>query len=193
MVHEPEPDDKPLHPGVEEHSRRGIARHYLPDIVYGASDGIITIFAVVAGATGAGLPPVIVIILGFASLLADGFSMGAANYLSMRSRTQSGQTADTVDASRHGMVTFAAFILLGSVPLASYVVPMAFDWRFPVAVGLTLFVLFLVGAGRAVLMGTQWRRSGLEMLAVGAAAAVVAYAVGGLVARVTDGWVAIPH
>ena len=38
---------------------------YVRDLVYGANDGIITTFAVVAGVAGAKLPPSIVIILGF--------------------------------------------------------------------------------------------------------------------------------
>src|SRR3989338_11177316 len=58
---------------------------YLPDFVYGSNDGIITTFAVVAGAAGALLSPGIIIILGIANLLADGFSMGASNLLALRS------------------------------------------------------------------------------------------------------------
>src|SRR3989338_8608795 len=58
---------------------------YLEDFVYGANDGIITTFAVVAGAAGALLSPGIIIILGIANLLADGFSMGASNLLALRS------------------------------------------------------------------------------------------------------------
>lgn len=58
---------------------------YIGDFIYGANDGIITTFAVVAGAVGASLSPVVIIILGFANIFADGISMGASNYLSMRS------------------------------------------------------------------------------------------------------------
>lgn len=55
------------------------------DIVYGAHDGIVTTFAVVAGTVGADLPDSIILVLGIANLLADGFSMGAGSYLSSRS------------------------------------------------------------------------------------------------------------
>lgn len=58
---------------------------YLPEFVYGGIDGSITTFAVVAGAAGAGLSGNIVIILGFANLLADGFSMSVGAYLSAKS------------------------------------------------------------------------------------------------------------
>ena len=59
---------------------------YIGDFVYGANDGIITTFAVVAGAAGALFPVGVVIILGLANLVADAFSMGASNFLSLRSQ-----------------------------------------------------------------------------------------------------------
>lgn len=58
---------------------------YIGDLVYGANDGIITTFAVVAGAAGAALSPGIIIILGLANLVADGISMGASSFLSKTS------------------------------------------------------------------------------------------------------------
>ncbi|MDC1221120.1 VIT1/CCC1 transporter family protein [Salibacteraceae bacterium] len=58
---------------------------YLGEIVYGGIDGSVTTFAVVAGAAGAGLSSTIVIILGFANLIADGFSMSVGAYLSSKS------------------------------------------------------------------------------------------------------------
>ncbi len=63
-------------------SRLGPVIH---DIVYGAHDGIVTTFAVVAGTAGADLGVGIVVILGVANLLADGVSMGAGAFLSSRS------------------------------------------------------------------------------------------------------------
>ncbi len=53
---------------------------YLRDSVYGAIDGAVTTFAIVAGVMGAGLSPRVIIALGMANVLADGFSMAAANY-----------------------------------------------------------------------------------------------------------------
>lgn len=58
---------------------------YLGEFVYGGIDGSVTTFAVVAGSVGAGLDSVIIIILGFANLLADGFSMSVGAYLSTKS------------------------------------------------------------------------------------------------------------
>ncbi|MBI5734133.1 MAG: VIT1/CCC1 transporter family protein [Candidatus Kerfeldbacteria bacterium] len=69
-----------------------MAGEYIGDIVFGANDGIITTFAVVAGVAGASLSPVVVLILGAANLLADGFSMAAGNFLARRSERQYEQT-----------------------------------------------------------------------------------------------------
>jgi VIT1/CCC1 family predicted Fe2+/Mn2+ transporter len=60
----------------------------LEDFVYGATDGAVTTFAVVAGVVGASLSPAIVLILGFANLFADGFSMAMGNYLATRSQKE---------------------------------------------------------------------------------------------------------
>ena len=62
---------------------------YIGEFVYGAIDGTVTTFAVVSGATGAALSPGIVIILGFANLLADGFSMACGNFLRERAQRDS--------------------------------------------------------------------------------------------------------
>lgn len=55
-------------------------RGYLRDAVYGAIDGGVTTFAIVAGVAGAGLSPFVIVALGLANVLADGFSMAAGNY-----------------------------------------------------------------------------------------------------------------
>ena len=66
---------------------------YLRDFIYGAIDGTITTFAVVAGVEGASLDATIVIILGAANLLADGFSMAASNFLGSRAERQQRELA----------------------------------------------------------------------------------------------------
>jgi vacuolar iron transporter family protein len=63
-------------------------RWSLGDFVYGATDGAVTTFAVVAGVVGASLAPSIVLILGFANLLADGFSMAIGNYLAAKAQRE---------------------------------------------------------------------------------------------------------
>jgi len=59
-------------------------KDYIGEFVYGGIDGAITTFAVVAGATGAGFGLNVILILGFANLIADGFSMSVGNFFSTK-------------------------------------------------------------------------------------------------------------
>lgn len=63
-------------------------QNYLGEFVYGGIDGSVTTFAVVAGSTGAELSSAVILILGFANLLADGFAMSVGAYLSTKSEQQ---------------------------------------------------------------------------------------------------------
>lgn len=175
----------------ELRSAREVVQHYLGDLVYGANDGIITTFAVVAGVAGAELSAAIVVILGVANLLADGFSMAASNYLSIRSRSAV-EVAERREVSepfalRHGAATFVAFVVAGAVPLVAFLLPVPPALRFGATTALTLLTLFVVGAARTLVTRGRWWTNGLEMLGVGALAAAVAYWVGKLLAAVVSG------
>ena len=61
---------------------------HFDDFIYGSIDGAVTTFAIVAGVVGASLSPGIILILGFANLFADGFSMAAANYQASKARSE---------------------------------------------------------------------------------------------------------
>jgi len=79
----------PEHTSIREHlAEQRVRTSYLSDFIYGGIDGAVTTFAVVSGVAGAGLAPGVVIILGTANLLADGFSMAAANFLGVRAEHQ---------------------------------------------------------------------------------------------------------
>lgn len=223
---------------------QGARGQHLADGVLGATDGIVTTFAVVAGAAGAYLSPAVVLIMGFANLLADGFSMAVGNYLGARSQQDywtrersretwemehlpeaereeirrlyrrkgfEGETLEhvvetiTSDKDRwldemmreelgiheekiapfiSGLVTFAAFVLAGLLPLLSYI--LAFfsspsTWAaFPLSLGVTAIALFGVGAARRFMTRRSWWRSGLEILVIGGLAAACAFVVGHL-------------
>ena len=73
---------------IRERLRQGYQHSYLKDFIYGAIDGTVTTFAVVSGVAGAGLSSKIIIILGLANLLGDGFSMAASNFLGTRAEEQ---------------------------------------------------------------------------------------------------------
>lgn len=155
--------------------------------VYGANDGIITTFAVVAGVAGADLSANIVIILGIANMIADGVSMGIGDYLGERSeqRLRSHQTGndEEKDLWHTGAVTFVSFVLAGTFPLLPYFltlinIEVPAVHRFALSIFATAAILFLVGSIRTVFIKGSWVRNGLEMLGIGAIAAVVAYGLG---------------
>jgi VIT1/CCC1 family predicted Fe2+/Mn2+ transporter len=164
---------------------------YLKSAVYGANDGMITTFAVVAGAAGAGLPSTVVIILGASNIVADGLSMALGDFLGERSeRRLSRKMPDNdVPAWHTGFITFLFFLLAGSIPLLPFFATF-FGW---IASPLTMFMLsgmataiamFVMGSLRTIVTKGSWIRNGLEMFFIGAAAATVAYLLGDWLQRI---------
>jgi VIT1/CCC1 family predicted Fe2+/Mn2+ transporter len=160
---------------------------YLKDFIYGAIDGAITTFAVVSGVAGAGLSSSIIIILGIANLVADGFSMAVSNFLGSRAENQAldkrGDDGTTRKSSaRAAAVTFVAFIIIGAIPLLSFLT----NWIAPGTIAnpflwsslLTGAAFFAVGASKSRFVAQHWMLCGFETLAVGGIAAAIAYGIG---------------
>jgi len=78
LEHDHSPD------AIRERLAAGPRASYLRDFVYGGIDGAVTTFAVVSGVVGARLAPAVILILGAANLVGDGFSMAASNYSGTR-------------------------------------------------------------------------------------------------------------
>ena len=76
------------HDAIAARLSRQPSQSYLRDFVYGAIDGTVTTFAVVAGVVGADLSASVIIVLGAANLVADGFSMAVSNYLGTKSQQE---------------------------------------------------------------------------------------------------------
>lgn len=169
--------------------------------VYGANDGIVTTFAVMAGVVGANLSPRIVIILGFANLFADGLSMGLGDYLGERSERK--LRAQHKDTESHcllykkggapcddtpslpvwatGLVTFISFIIAGFSPIVPFLLVSLFGFtynQFALSLSTTALALFAIGTSRTYFMGGKWYKNGAEMFAVGMLAAGVAFLLG---------------
>lgn len=166
--------------------REPIQRKYLPEFVYGSIDGIVTTFAVVAGSIGASLSSSIILILGFANLFADGFSMATSNYLSAKSKSELHKSEGRYEKSKKpinsALATFISFILIGFIPLISFVVSAIFPSlifnRIYLGIFLTLFALATVGAIKGFVTGKHWILSSLETLTIGGIAAFIAFLVG---------------
>lgn len=162
-------------------------RHYLRDMVYGSVDGVITTLAVISGASGAALDPRVGLILGVANLAADGLSMGASNYLGLKSELeQTGRSVAQEQPWRHGLATSVAFAVAGAVPLLAYLVPRpAGASIFVFAVLFASVALVIAGGLRGRLVGKAPWRGALEMLAIGLAASAAAYGIGAVVEGLT--------
>jgi VIT1/CCC1 family predicted Fe2+/Mn2+ transporter len=164
-----------------------IAQHYIRDLIYGANDGLVTTFAVVAGVVGGGLSPRTVLIVGAANLLADGLSMGVGNYLSIRSNesARAARKLPEEEASpvRHGLATLLAFVVAGAVPLAPFALGFV-DHGLTLSSALTFAMMFIVGASRSLVTVDRWWVAGLEMLLLGMAVAAAAFGSGRIVSMV---------
>lgn len=169
--------------------------HLLKAAVYGANDGIITTFAVVAGVAGAGLSANIILILGIANMVADGISMGLGDYLGEKSerrlnaRSQGKKKYDSKGTWHSGAVTVISFNIAGAFPLLPYFFK-ALGFcntcefsQFIFSIISTALALFLVGVSRTYFTKGRWWFNGLEMLGVGAIAATVAFLLGAWVER----------
>jgi vacuolar iron transporter family protein len=134
---------------------------FVSEIIYGGVDGLITTHAIIAGSIGAYFSTKIILTLGFASLLADGFSMGISSYLAEKARNV------RKNPFYVGIVTFVSFILIGALPLLPFLVDMPYNHEFSVVI--LLGVLFLLG-----FLKGKWK-NGLETMMVGGAAAMIAF------------------
>jgi len=171
-----------------------IGGRYLKDIIYGASDGIITTFAVIAGVTGAGLSVSTALILGVVSIFADGFSMASSDYLATKSEREYLAKAKNMDSfsqdpKNAAIITFISFAGAGALPILPYIfaVWLGLQNVFWISVASTAFALFLVGSLRTYFTGKGWFKSGLEMLVVGGLAAFIAFMAGSIVSAIIGG------
>jgi vacuolar iron transporter family protein len=82
---------------IHERLSAGPRQNYLRDWIYGGIDGSVTTFAVVSGVVGARLSPWIILVMGFANLFADGFSMAASNFLGTKAEHEDLQRLEAVE------------------------------------------------------------------------------------------------
>lgn len=152
-------------------------KKYLPDFIFGGIDGLVTTFAVVSGVIGASLSTTVILILGFANLFADGFSMAVSNYLSSKSEEDLNQNGSNKKAIIAALVTFVSFIVVGFIPLFSFLIDFG-DNNFLLSILLTMITFFIVGYIKGLLTQKSKLISALQTLLIGTIAALIAYIVG---------------
>lgn len=160
---------------------------YLSEFVYGGIDGAVTTFAVVAGATGARFDTKVLLVLGFANLIADGFSMGVGSYLSTKSEVEldlkrGKKRDDEPSPIINGLSTYLSFILVGLVPLLAYTVDIIFGLEstnlFTISIVLTGIAFAAIGVLKSRVAKTPVGRAVAETVILGAIAAGFAYVLG---------------
>ena len=166
----------------------------LRDWTYGATNGAIATFVIVAGVVGADLPAMVAPVLGLAILFANGLATAARRYTNTKvardnyDRSHANAVlAEDVAVKGHdffrymrspaqaALTTFAAFIGCGLVPLVAYLLA---PTRFSVCVVTTACTFFAISAVKSRYSLTVWWRSGLDTLFLGMCAAALAYAAG---------------
>ncbi len=153
--------------------KRTKAQNSIEQFVYGATDGTVTTFAVVAGSAGAGFSSNVAFILGIANLLADGFSMGVSSYLAFMTEVK----MTRIKAFNKAFLTFLSFITVGTIPLLSFLLfnDHLFFWSCIFTAAGFLFIGSLKGY---VLKDSGYFRSIFGTLLLGGIAAGVAYFLG---------------
>lgn len=165
---------------------------YLSEFVYGGIDGAVTTFAVVAGATGARFDTKVLLVLGFANLIADGFSMSVGSYLSKKSEIElmvkRGESIKSEPSPViNGVSTYISFILVGLVPLLSYTFDAIFnlnaDNLFLVSIIMTATAFTGIGILKSRVAHAPIFRGILETVILGTIAAGFAYVLGDLLEK----------
>lgn len=153
-------------------------RKYLPSFVYGGSDGTVTTFAAMAGAVGAGIDTRIVIILGLANLVSDGFSMASADYLAEDSR----KGEPKIVAFKNAVVTFFSFVIIGFIPILPVILATK-EKQFLLSIILTTVTFAAIGYLRAKILNRNGPLLALQSVAIGSVCAVLAFLVGEYISR----------
>jgi hypothetical protein len=143
----------------------------ISDFIYGGMDGVITTVAIIAGILGADMSPKYALILGMASLLADGFSMGISRYNSM------------VDVVRNksnpifsSLVTFVSFVFIGGIPFIPFLFTSVYDevWIKKNMLYSSMFALFIIGVIKGVYT-KKYFKSITEVFVIGLIGIMVSY------------------
>ena len=135
----------------------------------------------------------VIFILGFGILLADAVSMGFSDFLSINADLKYQEIKNkkneksNINPTKHGLLTFASFIIFGLIPLSSYLLYNTFSKNnnFLKTYMSTIIALFILGSIQSKFTGEKWYKSGGYVTIYGILASIISYSVG----RVMSGFV----
>lgn len=143
----------------------------------GAVDGVITSFAIVAGAHALTSSVQTVLVVGTSSLLADGVSMGVSEFLS--SESENVVTGRSTSPTVLGLVCFSSFVACGIVPLTTFIL----SESLLATSAFTLLELLALGSLRTMFTREKLLVGVAQTTVLGVFAGSVAFAVGQLSAQ----------
>lgn len=150
-------------------------------IVYGGVDGIITMFNIMSGITGADLKPKYILVLGLATLIADAISMGTSDFLSTKANNKINKQDD--NPIKHGATTFISFIFFGMIPLFTffilyYTTKLNHKTIFINSYISTFISLFILGIYQSKLTEEVWYKKSISVSLYGTVAAICSFYLG---------------
>lgn len=140
----------------------------LRDIILGGQDGLVNVLGVTAGVAAASGDTRITIAAGLAATFAESFSMAAVAYTSAIFGNR---------AVLDSLIVGVSAILGSLIPLLPFLF-LPVSTAIAVAVSVSAVFLFALGIYKAKVLGLSWGRIGLQVTAIGMAAALVGYLVG---------------
>ncbi len=146
---------------------------FLSEFIYGSVDGLITTFAIISSSVGANIPNIYMIIICFASILADGYSMGVSRYLSYSAETKINTSKNHILS---GLYTFISFVSVGILP----VIPFLFmiNNEFETSIIVTMLLFIIIGFIKGKLLNNSIFQSIAETFLLGVSASLISYYVG---------------
>jgi len=156
------------------------------EIVFGLEDSLVSTLGALTGIAIGARSTYIVILSGLVLIAAESMSMAAGSYLSSKSASETEKLLHEVDGRKYdhnanpiraGIVMGVLYFIGGFVPLLSY-------FFFPiskaivVSIPLTAVCLFLLGVWSSKFTKRSAFRSGIEMMVISLAAALVGYVIG---------------
>lgn len=143
--------------------------NYLRPVILGSIDGIITSFVIIAGGFAGNVDSDSILVIGFSSLIADAFSMGTGEYLSSRTENTSARSV------LKGIACFTSFILMGSIPLLTFMLFAA--GRMLASIAAYIICLILIATGQACILKKNVFTTTVEVMSLGCLAGGIAYVV----------------
>jgi vacuolar iron transporter family protein len=167
--------------------------YILKSIIYGGIDGIITMFNIVAGVTGAKLNPRYIFILGLAILISDGMSMGISDYLSLKADIKYKKKNDNLEKTiqkvnpiNNGIITFSSFVIFGFIPIFIYFFMNRTNKSnniMKIFISIIL-ALYLLGIIQSKYTNEKWYLSGSKLAVFGGATSFVSYNISKLIMKI---------